>query len=284
MQRLQTQISDMVRTEETPRFAETSEDHRRLQPPCDASCNQVPIPSESGALRHIEDAQTLIQERGWTALVHSQHAENLKQHCCLCGRWIVGATALKRHIKGAHKDLWSKHQPQIQSTCAQLQHTLKRDQACQYCGRVAHNRHYFQCCVLFQAALLGLIQNDQHVDCKRADQHVRASHAQPCSRSTTTGIFGETNILTDGSRTKGASRQDEQGSRDTKGRTEEIISLMARLIIQHEDQLGLSRMDRAFTLFMEQAGPTGVLSNLYQAGVEWNQNGKIEVKEEGCSC
>ena len=53
--------------------------------------------------------------------------------------------------------------------------------------------------------------------------------------------------------------------------TEEIITLMARIVIQHEDQLGLSRMDRAFTLFMEQTGLAGVFSNLYQAGVEWNQ-------------
>ena len=66
-----------------------------------APCNQVQAPSECGALQHMAAVQTLIQESGWTALVQSEHAESLKQHCCLCGRWIVDATALEQHIKGA---------------------------------------------------------------------------------------------------------------------------------------------------------------------------------------
>ena len=181
----------------TPHFAEPSVESNRQQSACEAFGSKVDTPSESGALRHLPGVQQLIQESGWTAMVQSQHAENMKQHCCLCGRWIVDAAALKRHIKGAHKALWCKHQPQLQSACKQLQHTLKRDQPCQYCGRVAYNRHYFQCCVIFQAALLGLIQTEQHVDCQRTDQHVRTLDAQLGGGCTATSLSGEANLLTD---------------------------------------------------------------------------------------
>ena len=54
---------------------------------------------------HSAAVQTIIREQGWEALVQSEHAETLKQHCCICGRWIVDPVALKRHIKGAHKDV-----------------------------------------------------------------------------------------------------------------------------------------------------------------------------------
>ena len=181
----------------TPRFAAPSEDSNWQQRTCEAFGSKVDAPSESGALRHMPDVRMLIQESSWTAMVQSKHAENLKQHCCLCGRWIVDATALKRRIKGAHKALWCKRQQQIQSACKQLQHTLKRDQPCQYCGRAAYNRHYFQCCVIFQAALLGLLQPEQHVDCQRTDQHVRTPDAQLGSGSPTTSVIGEENLLTD---------------------------------------------------------------------------------------
>ena len=53
--------------------------------------------------------------------------------------------------------------------------------------------------------------------------------------------------------------------------TDELVSLMAKIIISHEDQLGLGRLDRAFTLFMEQTGQVGVLTNLYQASLVWHQ-------------
>ena len=56
---------------------------------------------------------------------------------------------------------------------------------------------YFQCCVIFQAALLGLLQPGQHVDCQRTDQHVRTPDAQLGGGSPTTSIIGEENLLTD---------------------------------------------------------------------------------------
>ena len=50
----------------------------------------------------------LIRDQGWEALVTSTHAEELQQHCCLCARWIVDPSALKRHIAKAHKKLWEQ--------------------------------------------------------------------------------------------------------------------------------------------------------------------------------
>ena len=257
----------------TPHFAEPSTDSNRQQSTCEAFGSKVDAPSESGALRHMPGVQQLIQESGWTAMVQSKHAENMKQHCCLCGRWIVDATALKRHIKGAHKALWCKHQPQLQSACKQLQHTLKRDQPCQYCGRVAYNRHYFQCCVIFKPRCLGsssLNNMSTASELTNVFGHLMPSLAAGVQQQASLGK--RTSSPTGGlnKRHKQARRAGHRGHKKLED-TEEIITLMARIVIQHEDQLGLSRMDSAFTLFMEQTGPTGVLSNLYQAGVEWNQ-------------
>ena len=119
-------------------------------------CAQVMSRETDGIPLHSAAVQTVIREQGWEALVQSEHAEALKQHCCICGRWIVDPVALKRHIKGAHKDTWEQYQHQLQHECSKLQHTLSRDKTCQYCGRTAYNRRYHQCCVIFQSAFLGL--------------------------------------------------------------------------------------------------------------------------------
>ena len=99
----------------------------------------------------------LIRDQGWEALVTSTYAEELQQHCCLCARWIVDPSALKRHIAKAHKKLWEQVSGRLESTCAIFKTRLTRDGVCPYCHRTSYNRHFKQCCVIFQSALLGLL-------------------------------------------------------------------------------------------------------------------------------
>ena len=51
------------------------------------------------------DIQACIGENGWKALLDSPHAQQFRQHCSLCNRWIKDPTALKRHLKQTHGDL-----------------------------------------------------------------------------------------------------------------------------------------------------------------------------------
>ena len=154
-------------------------------------CMQVMSRETDGIPLHSAALQTVIREQGWEALVQSEHAEALKQHCCICGRWIVDPVALKRHIKGAHKDTWEQYQHQLQHECSKLQHTLSRDKTCQYCGRTAYNRHYHQCCVIFQCAFLGLYHHGASDRCDdRAQQHLRTPAAK----------HGQTHLLPNGRR------------------------------------------------------------------------------------
>ena len=149
---------------------------------------------------HSAAVQTIIREQGWEALMQSKHAATLKQHCCICGRWIVDPVALKRHIKGAHKATWEQYQHQLQHECSKLQHTLSRDKTCQYCGRTAYSRHYHQCCVIFQSAFLGLYHHGTSDCCDDgAHQHLRTSDAKPVSTCADPS-FGKTHLLSHGRR------------------------------------------------------------------------------------
>ena len=55
----------------------------------------------------LKDTEVLqmVRNEGWQAIPSSKHAARLKQHCVVCSRWIVDPTALKRHLKQAHKDV-----------------------------------------------------------------------------------------------------------------------------------------------------------------------------------
>ncbi|CAE7270471.1 unnamed protein product, partial [Symbiodinium sp. CCMP2592] len=55
----------------------------------------------------------LIREQGWEALVSSEHAEDLKQHCCICARWMVDTTSIKRHMRNSHPEIWKQEQIQM---------------------------------------------------------------------------------------------------------------------------------------------------------------------------
>ena len=107
------------------------------------------------------DLQACIEENGWKALLDSPHAQHFRQHCSLCNRWIKDPTALKRHLKQTHGDLWDFVAPELEAKCAEVKHQLTRDGTCPWCERTSYSRHYHQCNVIFQSALLGLLHDRQ---------------------------------------------------------------------------------------------------------------------------
>ena len=98
------------------------------------------------------DIQACIGENGWKALLDSPHAQHFRQHCSLCNRWIKDPTALKRHLKQTHGDLCVASE--LEAKCAEVKHQLPRDGTCPWCERTSYSRHYHQCNVIFQSALL----------------------------------------------------------------------------------------------------------------------------------
>ena len=109
------------------------------------------------------DIQELQQAKRWKSLLQSEHVPFVKQHCVICARWIVDTAALKRHIKYGHPKVWTACEPKLRGTCEQVQSHIKRDTTCPYFLQKACSRHSFQCCVIFQAALLTACNNQELV-------------------------------------------------------------------------------------------------------------------------
>ena len=107
------------------------------------------------------DIQACVEKNGWTALLDSPHAQHFRQHCSLCNRWIKDPTALKRHLKQTHGDLWDSVAPALEAKCAEVKQQLTRDGTCPWCERTSYGRRYHQCNVIFQSALLGLLHDRQ---------------------------------------------------------------------------------------------------------------------------
>lgn len=76
----------------------------------------------------------------------------------------------------------------------------------------------------------------------------------------------------------GGSRQSAPQPELTKD-VEKALGLISRILIQHEDSINASKMDRGFTVFMAQSGPAGLLTNLFQASVAWNKVQETEPKK-----
>ena len=64
-------------------------------------------------------------------------------------------------LKQTHGDLWDFVAPELEAKCAEVKHQLPRDGTCPWCERTLYSRHYHQCNVIFQSALLGLLHGRQ---------------------------------------------------------------------------------------------------------------------------
>ena len=53
---------------------------------------------------------------------------------------------------------------------------------------------------------------------------------------------------------------------------EEVIQLLTKIAIQHEDQIHSAKQDTAFTMFFEQTGKIAILTSFYRASQEWHAN------------
>ena len=54
------------------------------------------------------------------------------------------------------------------------------------------------------------------------------------------------------------------------GSVEELVNLMAKIVLQHEDELNLHQLDKSFTLYLTQAPPAGILVQLFQVSQQWH--------------
>ena len=96
-----------------------------------------------------------------------------------------GSTALKRHLKQTHGDLWDFVAPELEAKCAEVKHQL-RDGTCPWCERTSYSRHYHQCNVIFQSALLGLLHGRQR-DGQQGQQGTKGAK-QPRENSSADGL------------------------------------------------------------------------------------------------
>ena len=152
----------------------TKEPEEGLQQP-----DGEPPVNEDVSLRANPEVARIIMAESWEAVVSSQFAEQLKQHCCLCARWIKDPTALKRHLKQTHKSDWEYVADRFEIRCAAFKHRLIRDGTCPYCTRPSYSRHFKQCNIIFQSAILGLLHEQQHGLAAPDDDVLQPPPSQP---------------------------------------------------------------------------------------------------------
>ena len=203
------------------------------------------------------DIQTCIEKNGWTALLDSPHAQHFRQHCSLCNRWIKDPTALKRHLKQTHGDLWDSVAPALEAKCAEVKQQLTRDGTCPWCERTSYSRHYHQCNVIFQKA-------HSYVPALAAQQGQQGTTGakQPRENSSADGLPSKRAKPTRwGGRGRGQSLPQEQ--------VKNVVTMLASLCLQQEDALNRIRLETSHTLHLAQQGQGAVLKALYNAGTAW---------------
>ena len=183
-------------------------------------------------------------------------------------RWIKDPTALKRHLKQTHGDLWDFVAPELEAKCAEVKHQLPRDGTCPWCERTWYSRHYHQCHVIFQSALLGLLHGRQR------DGRLRELATGPSGSTRTTGDNGSEAAPREqlsGRTTK------QEGQASGRGRGQglpqeqigTVVTMLASLCLQQEDALNRIRLETSHTLHLAQQGQGAALKALYNAGAAW---------------
>ena len=136
---------------------------------------EAPNSTKEPPVREAPGIIALLQDKDWTSIPDSPYAEKLRQHCCICSRWIVDPTALKRHLKQAHKAIWATVHSELEKQCEHFKSHLIRDGICPYCQRTSYSRHFKQCNVIFQSAVIGILH--QHGGAGERSDDVRPSAA-----------------------------------------------------------------------------------------------------------
>ena len=136
---------------------------------------EAPNCTKEPPVRDAPGIIALLQDKDWTSIPDSPYAEKLRQHCCICSRWIVDPTALKRHLKQAHKATWAIVHSELDKQCENFKSHLIRDGICPCCQRTSYSRHFKQCNVIFQSAVIGVLH--QHGGTGERSVDVRPSAA-----------------------------------------------------------------------------------------------------------
>ena len=187
-------------------------------------------PKATKPLLHDSDATSLLATTdGWLKLAHSaQYREFLAQSCALCGQWASNAGGVKRHIASKHKPLHAKFHGAAIALCTKQSHLFRSHTTCTLCDVHIDQacRHKSSCSVLYQAALVHLVNADAQRssvqdDAERADAAGGAGHlcrrlAQPPGRSSR--AQRPLHDARQASPTDGTGRRKGQGERRTQGR------------------------------------------------------------------
>ena len=132
---------------------------------------------------HLQEIYSL-RSRGPDAILSSGTSRvTLKNHCALCGQYIVGHKGIKQHLKQVHGETWELHITQVQSKMQTHKILFKKGNDCRYCAQTidAPGRHAEQCVVLLQTYLM-IAAEGNLIEYKRKDRQSRAQSSEPPSQ------------------------------------------------------------------------------------------------------
>ncbi|CAE7288038.1 TRPT1, partial [Symbiodinium natans] len=220
-------------------YPECSTQGAAVGPEADTSTNPK-APEEATANEPPPIAQKPVldvaRQQGWKSLLDADVVSSLKQHCCVCKRWIADPTALKRHIVRAHKDVW-----------AVTANGKLEDYTVNMTTEVVS---------VFGNLLPGLATNMRETS-KQPREMDRETENAPNKRP------------------KAARRGQRGGRRQIADENlNSVVTLLANLSLQQEDALNRLRLDTSFTFHLQQQGPGTILLPLFKAGQEWQQKQK----------
>ena len=226
----------------------------------------------------------LSRLHNWEALLRMPRLRSdLQAHCTICHTWVADFRHVRQHITRIHEPEYPGLIQAALKHCATFKRQLTRDHDCPWCHRRfwSPDRHVVQCVVLLQV-------------CVARGYHKRQVDAGIVERSESGGrrLQFLSSLLLSGTVTADNSppqkeqpnkrprhdvaRSQPGASTKPKGRDRgrpslsDDLRLLARLLIQHEDQLAALRVDKAFVLFARQ-DTYSIIPAMFAISQEWHR-------------
>ena len=147
---------------------------------------------------------------------------------------------MKRHIIKAHPTQWLKAADQLEEKCKAFSCHLTRGASCPFYQN--GGREPTMAAVRTPPART---QSTTRHEIQKGGRR----HEEPCASKQTAPTY--------------ASQQETEAG--------DLVQLLAKLVLQHEDSLNVHCQDTAFTLYLCQHPPTGILAQLFKISQKWHQ-------------
>ncbi|OLQ08498.1 LINE-1 retrotransposable element ORF2 protein [Symbiodinium microadriaticum] len=195
----------------------------------------------TGGLQALGQASTVLEE--------------LRAHCSICRQWLAKLKDCKSHYKKSRQDLWKKYGSREQDA----------EMAAPSMGE------------LQMYADLWSKQNPPKRKEEEAQEPNKQPRLQPEPKSLATSSQGKQGK---GQGPQSGQRQRQKQTTNLSSKAEQLVNMLARLSLRHEDALSMMRSDRGYCLFLRTAqSPETITQSLYLSAQAWKEQRQEKPQE-----